>query len=139
MSQSGASALGRPTAPTVVLELPRRARLRSLPLGRVEDVARENMRLPLLGIVLTGLASSACELPRHPEPVPETLVFTVFGMTSAEGSVPRVEAALENVEGVASATVDYPTRTVVVHCRGHLAPELLVAALRKQGFGAAAH
>ncbi len=97
------------------------------------------MRLPLLPVVLACLGVAACELPRHSEPVPETLVFTVFGMTSAEGCPPRVEAALESVVGVDSATVEYATRTVTVHCRGHLEPELLVAALRKQGYGAAAH
>jgi copper chaperone CopZ len=93
--------------------------------------------LALLALLL-GPAAAACLAKGQPELLPATLVLTVTGMTDPVSSPPRVEAALESVEGVESATVAYGARTVTVVYLGRCDPEALVSALRRQGFGAAA-
>jgi Cu+-exporting ATPase len=96
------------------------------------------MRPACLLVLSLALASCGALPKREREPVPEVVVLEVLGMTSRETCPPRVEAALESVEGVASASVEFATRTATIHCRGPLEPERLIAALRKQGYGAAA-
>ncbi len=92
-------------------------------------------------LLLVALAAPACDsLPKgQPELRPQTLVLTVTGMTDPATSPARVEAALEAVAGVESATVAYDARTVTVVVLGRCETQELVQALRKQGFGAAAH
>lgn len=64
-----------------------------------------------------------------------SLVLSIGGMTCAVNCPPRVEAALESVAGVASATVDYDTRTATVVLADEVEPAALISALQKQGFG----
>ena len=67
-----------------------------------------------------------------------TISLRIVGMTCGVNCPPRVQAALESVPGVEQAEVDYDTRTATVHCSGGCDRAALVAALQKQGFGAAA-
>jgi len=67
-----------------------------------------------------------------------TITLRIVGMTCGVNCPPRVQAALESVPGVEQAEVDYDTRTATVHCSVGCDRGALVAALQKQGFGAAA-
>lgn len=97
------------------------------------------MKTPL-PLLLLAFASSpvaaGCTAPQTAEVRTSTLVFSITGMTCAVNCPAKVQAALASVEGVESAEVDYDTRTATVRARAGLDPELLTAAVRKQGFGA---
>ena len=110
-------------------------------LGPTPDVPRARTLAVLLRAALAasaGLGLGACLTKGQPEPRRQEIVLTVTGMTCAETCPARVESALESVVGVESASVTYDTRTVRVVYLGRLEPQALVAALRKQGFGAVA-
>jgi copper chaperone CopZ len=92
----------------------------------------------VLALAVGSLGSVACQAPAAtPEVRIETVTLAITGMTCAVNCPPRVRAALESVAGVESATVDYDTRTASVQMRSGTDPSALVAAVRKQGFGAA--
>ena len=110
-------------------------------LGSTPDVPRARALARLLRAAFAasaGLALAAGLAKGEPEPRRQEIVLTITGMTCAETCPARVESALESVVGVESASVAYDTRTVRVVYLGRIEPEALVAALRKQGFGAAA-
>jgi copper chaperone CopZ len=82
-----------------------------------------------------GLLLLACRASGPAAPAVRTVVLSIGGMTCAVDCPPRVEAALESVAGVQSATVDYDARTATVLVSGELATGALISALQKQGFG----
>jgi Cu+-exporting ATPase len=90
----------------------------------------------LLVLGACAVVPTACRAPMTAEIQVQTLTFAIAGMTCAVNCPPRVQAAFESVEGVESATVDYDTRSATVTCRAGTDPEKLLAAVRKQGFGA---
>ena len=97
-------------------------------------------RTALVAPVALLASLAACNLPKgEPEPLRQTVVLTITGMTSAERSPPLVEDALESVTGVESARVDFAARTATVVYLGRFESEELLEALRERGFGAAAH
>ena len=85
--------------------------------------------------LLLGLLLLACQSTRAAGLQAHTVVLSIGGMTCAVNCPPRVEAALESVGGVESATVDYDARTATVVGQGALDTAALISALQKQGFG----
>jgi len=84
---------------------------------------------------LLGLLLLACQSTGDAAQRPRSVVLSIGGMTCAVNCPPRVEAALESVAGVDSATVDYDARTATVVVQGEIDPGALISALQKQGFG----
>src|SRR5437764_7018379 len=64
-----------------------------------------------------------------------TRTLEISGMTCAS-CVRRVERALGKVEGVESANVNFASETALVTADASVAPERLVAAVEKAGYGA---
>jgi Cu+-exporting ATPase len=85
--------------------------------------------------LLLGLLLVACRSTSGGAGAERTLVLSIGGMTCAVNCPPRVEAALESVPGVATATVDYDARTATVVAAREVEPGALISALQKQGFG----
>lgn len=85
--------------------------------------------------LLLGFLLLSCRASGTAAPAVHSLVLSIGGMTCAVNCPPRVEAALESVEGVQDATVDYDSRTATVVLAGEVEPGLLISALQKQGFG----
>ena len=88
-----------------------------------------------LSLSFASAALVSCHTPHAAEVRDEQIVLRITGMTCAVLCPPKVQAALESVEGVRSATIDYDTKTATVLCSGACTSETLVAALQKQGFG----
>lgn len=91
--------------------------------------------LLVLSLSLASVSFASCHAPRAAEVREERIQLRITGMTCAVLCPPKVQAALQSVEGVRSATVDYDTKTATVVCTSDCKPETLVAALQKQGFG----
>lgn len=88
-----------------------------------------------LSLSFASASLAGCHAPRTAEVREEKIVLRITGMTCAVLCPPKVQAALQSVEGVRSATVDYDTKTATVVCASTCTPETLVAALQRQGFG----
>lgn len=88
-----------------------------------------------LSLSFASVSLVGCQAPRAAEVRDEQIVLRITGMTCAVLCPPRVQAALQSVEGVRSATIDYDAKTATVMCSSTCKPETLVAALQKQGFG----
>ena len=84
-------------------------------------------------LVTQGFAGSADSGPAC------AIDMKVTGMSCAKGCSPRVKAALENVDGVKAATVDFDTTSAKLDASGEVCAEAsgksLVKALKDAGFG----
>lgn len=93
------------------------------------------MRLVLTLLLGLGVvSSSACTSTRTAEARVSTVALTVTGMKCPVECPAKVHAALVEVPGVDSASVDYGTGAVVVSGHG-VERGALVAALQRAGFG----
>ena len=91
--------------------------------------------LLVLALSFAAVWSVSCHAPPVAELRDERIQLRITGMTCAVLCPPKVQAALQSVEGVRSASVDYDAKTATVLCSSACKPETLVAALQKQGFG----
>jgi len=91
--------------------------------------------LLVLSLAFASFSTASCHAPRAAEVRDEKVVLRITGMTCAVLCPPKVQAALQSVEGVRAVSVDYDARTATVVCATTCKPETLVAALQKQGFG----
>jgi len=91
--------------------------------------------LLVLSLSFASVSFASCHASGAAEVREERIQLRITGMTCAVLCPPKVQAALQSVEGVRSATVDYDTKTATVVCASTCKPETLVAALQKQGFG----